>query len=356
MAKAYKVTGLMSGSSLDGVDLACCTFIRNRGEWSFDIIASETLPYPGELITRLHNASNRSMEDIRILDDELGQYYGELINQFHSRNNLLPDLIASHGHTILHEPGKGITVQAGNGRIMANVTGVSVVSDFRKEDVAQGGEGAPLVPVGDRLLFGEYDACLNLGGFANVSYEGEDRQRIAFDVGPANMALNWIAGLMHQDFDRDGAISRSGKVDRVLLKELNELDFYGLEPPKSLGREWFLVSFLPILKRAKLDPADLMATVSEHIAVQISGCLNKLSSGSVLVTGGGAMNLALVEKIEHLLDLQMVIPDQQIIEYKEALIFALLGLLRVLGEINTLSSVTGGKSDLSAGTVSMVNR
>lgn len=355
MDRTYTVTGLMSGSSLDGVDLVSCIFTRNMPGWGFEIVASETLPYPAELKNRLINACDLDGNEIMDMDRELGIYYSNQINSFHSRFNIKPDLIASHGHTLLHEPRKGITVQAGNGPIMAKATGVTVVNDFRKEDVAQGGEGAPLVPAGDRLLFGQYRACLNLGGFANVSYEGKEPVRIAFDICPVNMALNRVAGLSGLEFDKDGAMAGSGSVDNRLLNDLNKLDYYSLLPPKSLGREWFLSSFLPVMLSYGLSPEDRMSTVSEHIARQIAIVLNKLDSGPLLVSGGGALNLSLMDRLRKIVDIELVIPDLQIIQFKEALIFAFLGLLRVLGEINCYSSVTGGKSDLSAGTINKVN-
>jgi len=355
MERSFTVTGLMSGSSLDGVDLVSCVFNREVPGWSFEIQASETVPYPADLKKRLNNACDFTGNEIIEMDRELGEYYGKQINSFHTRFNIIPDLIASHGHTLLHEPRKGITFQAGNGPIMANVTGVTVVNDFRSEDVAQGGEGAPMVPAGDRLLFGEYRACLNLGGFANISYEGKDRLRVAFDICPVNMALNWIAGLSGQEFDRDGVIASSGSVDNKLLHELNKLDYYRILPPKSLGREWFQNSFLPVMISGDLTPEDMMSTVAEHIADQIIPVLNSLGSGQVLVSGGGALNHSLMERLRVIPDIELVTPDLQIIHYKEALIFALLGLLKVLGEINCYSSVTGGRSDLSTGTINKVN-
>jgi anhydro-N-acetylmuramic acid kinase len=234
---------------------------------------------------------------------------------------------------------------------MAKLTGITVINDFRSEDVAQGGQGAPLVPIGDHLLFGEYQACLNLGGFANISFDYSHGERIAYDLCPANMALNWVASLAGFSYDHDGALARQGKINSELLSSLNQLDFYAAHPPKSLGREWFLELFLPLMKTSGLSTSDLMATVAEHIAIQISAGVNAAGIESLLVTGGGALNLYLIERLKHYIKASLVIPDSKIIHYKEALIFALLGLLKIRNEVNCLASVTGGKEDISAGII-----
>ncbi len=345
----------MSGSSMDGVDLACCEFALQQDVWSYQIVVAETLPYPEELLRKLQLACTWTMEEIKALDRELGEFYAELLNEFHLRVEWIPDLIASHGHTILHEPEKGVTFQAGQGEIMAGNTGIAVVNDFRSEDVAQGGQGAPLVPVGDRLLFGNYDACLNLGGFANISYEDERGQRIAYDLCPANMALNWIAALEGMAFDKGGEMARQGSVNSQLLKELNQLEYYSCTPPKSLGREWFLEYMLPLLERKNLSTRDLMATTVEHVAIQITKSINSYGIKTILVTGGGALNHSLIERFNYHSSAHFEIPDMQLIQFKEALVFAFLGVLRIRGEINCLSSVTGGKKDLSSGTIHRSN-
>lgn len=351
MAFCFRITGLMSGSSLDGVDLACCEFSRVNNMWDYKIVAAETLPYPADLKTKLEEACFQSMDQIRDLDLQLGNFYGDLINEFHGKYNLLPALISSHGHTILHEPHRGITLQAGSGKEIARKTGIKVVNDFRQEDVAQGGQGAPLVPIGDRLLFGNYEGCLNLGGFANISYEGSEGKRIAFDLGPANMALNWIAELNGSEFDRDGQLASKGKVSESLITKLNLLEYYKEPAPKSLGREWFLDNFLPLLKQQTLPIADLMASSSEHIALQIAKGINDAQIESVLVTGGGALNQNLIERLKHHTSAEIHIPDVSLVHFKEALVFAFLGLLKMRNEINCLSSVTGGKNDLSVGVI-----
>ena len=336
---------------MDGVDLACCEFHKDTSGWKFRILAADTLPYPSKIKSELKNACNWAPEDIHALDIDLGKYYAGLLIRFHASHQLIPDLIASHGHTILHEPNKGITFQAGNGGIMADITGLTVVNDFRSADVAQGGQGAPLVPVGDQLLFGDYDACLNLGGIANISYENLDAQQIAYDLCPANMALNWIAALDGHEFDKGGTMAKQGRVNFRLLQVLNNLEFYSSKPPKSLGREWFLSTFLPMIEKETGSAVDLMATVVEHIALQIAMGINKSGIKSVLVTGGGALNITLMERIKHHVSAKIEIPETNLIQFKEAIIFGFLGLLRMRGEINCLASATGGKQDLSTGTI-----
>jgi len=351
MKDSYRVTALMSGSSMDGVDLACCDLEWKDQQWVYIILDAETFPYPPELLLKLEQACSWSREEIQKLDMELGAHYAVLLNEFHKRKKLKPDFIASHGHTILHDPQHGVTFQAGNGRIMAEGTGIMVVNDFRSEDVAQGGQGAPLVPLGDRMLFNQFEGCLNLGGFANISCENNEGERVAYDLCPANMALNWVAALEGLSFDRDGALARKGEVQQELLEKLNKLDYYSLPAPKSLGREWFLEQFMPQLQQSGLNTRDLMATVLEHIVLQISMGINDVGIFSLLITGGGALNQTLIERLKAYTSVSLVIPEEQLIDYKEALIFALLGVLRIRGEINCLASITGGKKDISAGRI-----
>jgi anhydro-N-acetylmuramic acid kinase len=351
MEEKYRITGLMSGSSMDGTDLACCEMVWNGNQWDYRIMEAETVPYTPELKSKLEVACNWNRHEIEELDRELGGYYASLLNDFHERHRLVPDLISSHGHTILHEPHRGVTYQAGNGSIMAERTGIVVVNDFRSEDVAQGGQGAPLVPMGDRLLFAQYEGCINLGGFANISCENREGQYIAYDLSPANMALNQVAGLKGLEFDRDGALARQGTLHADLFEKMNQLDYYHLSPPKSLGREWFILKLLPLMDHSGLSHEDLMATVLEHIAFQVARGINDAGVKSVLITGGGALNQTLINRLTYYTTASIEIPGEQLIHYKEALVFALLGVLKIRGEINCLSSVTGGKRDLSAGTI-----
>lgn len=349
--QTYTVSGLMSGSSLDGVDLAFCEFFKEGSGWDFRIVFAETIPYPHDLKNSLLDPFGLDKNEVRELDLRLGKYYAELINRFHKKHRVQPDLIASHGHTLFHEPENGLTFQAGHGPSMAELTGITLINDFRSEDLANGGQGAPLVPIGDLLLFGKYDACLNLGGFANISFDQPDGKRIAFDVGPANLALNHIASREGLDYDRDGIIASRGSINSILLKKLNALDYYQKKAPKSLGKEWFREVFHPLIKTSELSIEDLMATMVEHIAIQLASVINLACADNVLVSGGGAMNKVLMERFAYHTGAQIFIPAPELINFKEALIFAFLGLLRLRGEINCLSSVTGGASDLSTGVI-----
>ncbi|PID92901.1 MAG: anhydro-N-acetylmuramic acid kinase [Bacteroidetes bacterium] len=348
---AYLITGMMSGSSMDGCDLCCVAFIEKAKRWTCRVLAAETIPYPSSLLIELKKASAFTMAQAEELDLELGRYYGQLANAFHRKHGLEPDFISSHGHTIFHEPEKGLTFQAGNGAIMARLSKKTVINDFRSADVAQGGQGAPLVPIGDRFLYPDYDACLNLGGFANVSFESKEGKRLAWDIGPANMPLNWIAAKRGLEYDRNGDIAASGSVDHLLVEKLNALDFYHLPGPKSLGREWFLNQMQPILQQAGLSIEDLMASTAEHIAFQIVRMLSGYSLKRVLLTGGGALNTHLLKRIQALAKAELVVPDLETVLYKEAIVFAFLGLLRMRNEINCLASVTGGRQDLSCGVI-----
>ena len=347
--ETYTVVGVMSGTSLDGIDLAHLVFSIQNDLWSFEILESETISYSEDWIRQLKNAVTFSTEELVELNNNYTQLLGNTIADFISKcqiKNL--DAVCSHGHTILHQPKKGITLQIGNLPEIASYCRQTVVCDFRVEDVALGGQGAPLVPIGDKILFSEYDYCLNLGGFSNVSFEWEEN-RIAFDISPVNIVLNFYANQLGFDYDDKGQISKTGTCNAALLMELNNLDFYHTRFPKSLGFEFVKETILPLIENYSISTADKLRTFSEHIAVQIALALpNK--SGSLLVTGGGAYNDFLIERIKiHLPEITLIIPSKKIIEFKEALLFGLLGVLKLREEINVLSSVTGAKKDHSSG-------
>ena len=351
MDRIYYITGLMSGSSLDGVDLAYCSFREKEGNWEHQIHEAETKPYPAGIRERLFTVDRNNKDQIMDLDLELAGFYALLLNDFHRRKDICPELIASHGHTLWHRPLEGSTFQAGNGKELARLTGIPVVSDFRSADVAQGGQGAPLVPVGDKYLFCNFESCLNLGGFANISYDSQEGNRIGFDIAPANLALNWSARKSGLDYDKDGKIAFSETPDASLFNRLNKLDYYGIPAPKSLGKEWFNSTFLPVVSGGNLRAEQLQATLTEHIGFQIGNAIRVSRARNVLVTGGGALNQALVRSIKNNSRAEIVLPDLHTIHFKEALVFAFLGLLKTKGEINCLSSVTGGKKDLSCGVI-----
>jgi len=339
----------MSGTSLDGLDMALCRFQFLHGKWEYEMLKSNTLPYDEHLKKQLMEAMFLSRHDLSQLDIEYGHFIGSRGIQFIRDSGYEADLIASHGHTVFHQPDKKLTLQIGNGAEITSCSGIPVVCDFRKKDVALGGQGAPLVPVGDELLFGEYDYCLNLGGFANVSFIKKGKRR-AFDICPVNIVLNEMARMKGKDYDRDGEMGRRGNTDQDLLQALNNLEYYKKDPPKSLGKEWLDSDFMPALAGHQLtDPDTAIRTIYEHIAQQAGKVFDP--GASVLVTGGGVYNEFLMERISSSTPARLVIPDDSLVQYKEALIFALLGALRWYGMINCYASVTGASSDSSAGSV-----
>ena len=344
----YNVIGVMSGTSLDGIDLAHCTFTYLNG-WKFEILETETFPYTSVWDEKLKNLVAFSKSELLILDEDYTSFLGDAIRQFikkHQLTNL--DAVCSHGHTALHQPQNGLTYQIGNLPLLAKQLNEIVVCDFRVEDVALGGQGAPLVPIGDRLLFAEYDYCLNLGGFANISTE-VNGQRIAYDICPANIVLNHYVAALGFDYDKGGAIAASGMVNEALLEQLNGLGYYTAPYPKSLGLEWVKSNIFPLIDSFHLNTGDILRTFVEHIAVQIANDVNSKTEASVLTTGGGAFNTFLVDCFSDKTHNAVVIPKNFIIEYKEALIFAFLGVLKLRNANNCLSSVTGAINDHSSG-------
>jgi len=346
----YKVIGVMSGTSLDGIDLAYCYFsILGIDQWDFKFLTTETIEYPVHWKMKLKNAIHYSDQQIQDLDASYTEYLAEIISNFIQKHNISElDAICSHGHTIKHQPDKGFTIQIGNTKKLATITGFNVVCNFRVQDVQLGGQGAPLVPLGDRLLFSEFDYCLNLGGFANISLE-KNKKRIAYDVCPVNIVLNHYSGLLGFDFDDKGTIAASGSIDDDLIKRLNTLDYYKQRPPKSLGLEWVISNIFPLIQSKNIETKDILHTFIEHIAMQLSDQFSE--NKTVIATGGGAYNSYLLERLEYYSKIDLIIPLKELIDYKEALIFGLLGVLRIRNENNCLASVTGAKKDHSSGTI-----
>lgn len=347
------ILGLMSGTSLDGIDLALCDI----SEHGYKIMAAKTVPYLAEWKQRLSALEKASAYEYALANVELGHLFGRTINRF-LEGKERPEAIASHGHTIFHQPQLQLTTQIGDGDAIAAETGLPVVSNFRNLDVALGGQGAPLVPIGDEMLFGKYDACLNLGGIANISYR-QNGMRVAYDICPCNMALNRLAAILGHPYDDGGTNARSGEVHTCLLHDLDALDYYALEGPKSLGKEWLVDQFWPLVKGfLGVSPSlshtrDALATVTSHIAIQIARVVERQQIKTLLVTGGGAWNSYLLEIMgKYCPETQITVPDPLIVNYKEALIFALLGYLRLTEKVNTLASVTGAKCDSIGGNIS----
>jgi anhydro-N-acetylmuramic acid kinase len=346
----FRVLGLMSGTSLDGLDIALVEFTVGANDYSFSIACAETISYPKEWLDSLKNAHLLSVTQLAELDHAYGTFLGETVLQFIQEKNLLNiDFISSHGHTVHHQPEKKVTVQIGNGPELAATTGLPIVCDFRVQDVLLGGQGAPLVPIGDALLFPEYDACLNLGGFANISFE-QNGKRIAFDICAVNIVLNHLAARLGLAYDDNGDLARSGKLIPEVFEALNALPFFTLPPPKSLGREWTDAVILPLLLEHYSTP-DLLHTFCEHAAYQIAQICLPFSEKQILATGGGVFNVYLIERMSALASRKFTIPNTEIVTHKEALIFAFLGVLRWLNRPNCLASVTGAPSNHSSGRI-----
>jgi anhydro-N-acetylmuramic acid kinase len=340
--------GLMSGTSLDGIDLVYVKFLKNEYSF-FEIIHAETVSYTAEWKLLLQQAIHFSSDALLDLDVVYGKHLGSVLADFISNYKITEiDFIASHGHTVLHQPEEGITLQIGSGVEIAKITQQKVVSDFRTQDVKLGGQGAPLVPIGDELLFSKYDFCLNLGGFSNVSFKKESK-RIAFDICPVNIVLNHYANKIGLEYDVDGSIASEGELNRSLLEKLNTLAFYNKEAPKSLGLEWVQQEIFPLIDAIEEDVASVLRTFVAHIAIQISKIIK--DSDSVLITGGGVFNSFLMQEIENYSNIKIVQASGILINYKEALIFALLGVLKIDNQINCLKSVTGAHKNHSSGVV-----
>ncbi len=339
--------GLMSGTSLDGVDIVYVKFDK-KTNYSFDILHSETVAYPTHWLTKLKRAFYYNPKQLIQLNIDYGDYLSDLILDFIKKNQLKNiHFIASHGHTIHHKPEEAYTLQIGDGEIITSKTKIKTICDFRSQDVALGGQGAPLVPIGDALLFSNYTYCLNLGGFANISYKKKN-QRVAFDICAVNTVLNYYANKLGLDFDDKGSIAKSGEMNLPLFKELNNLDYYKKNAPKSLGFEYVDSIVLPILKKYNLSIAIILNTYTEHIAFQIA---QVIKNGSLFITGGGTFNCYLIDRIKHFTKNKIIIPSNKIIDYKEALIFSFLGLRRLENKINCLKSVTGAEKDHCSGEI-----
>lgn len=356
--KSYTVIGVMSGTSLDGIDLARLTFSIKNGKWSFGINECETIAYPVEWLNKLKVAVGFSENELIALNEDYTEYLGKVIVSFIDKYSIYElDAVCSHGHTILHQPQNGFTLQIGNLPDIATIINQTVVCDFRVQDVEYGGQGAPLVPIGDRILFSDYDYCLNLGGFSNVSFE-QDGNRIAFDISPVNTVLNFYSNRLGLEYDDKGKLARSGLLDNTLLEELNNLDYYKKSFPKSLGFEFVKETVLPLIEHYSISDIDKMHIFVEHVAMQIGLALRKdcivfgNDKAKLLATGGGTYNDYLLERMKvYLPEIEIIVPDQKILEYKEALIFGLLGVLKLRNEMNVLSSVTGAKMDHSSGVI-----
>jgi anhydro-N-acetylmuramic acid kinase len=385
--------GIMSGSSLDGLDMAFIEFQEVSGKWSYTVKAAACHSYSNEWTEKLRSATLLDALQYQLLHTQYGHYLGEQVNRFIQEHDLQyqVQLIASHGHTTFHIPAQKMTAQLGDGSAIAATTGINVVSDLRAMDIALGGQGAPIVPIGEKLLWPDYNLLLNLGGIANLSFSNEDKY-IAFDICPANRVLNMLAHEADKKFDEGGAMARKGSIQNTLLGNLNELDYYKQPYPKSLANDFGTEVLYSMIQDAKYELQDALRTYVEHIAIQISNAIQlavtdsrrafgkptaaeglptpssaeasggkpNLPAGQagyrLLITGGGVHNTFLIERLKELIsnpDIEIIIPNDELIDYKEAIVMALIGVLRWREENNVISSVTGASRNSIGGAVWM---
>jgi len=354
---SYNLIGLMSGTSMDGLDIANVHFsYSEKTGWSYRIEFSSTVKYDLHLLEKLKQSKQLTAVELLILDKELGLFFSTAVNQFIKENQIDSkeiDAICSHGHTIFHQPESGFTYQIGCGETLAYHTGIKVINDFRQKDVVAGGQGAPLVPIGDKLLFkNKADAFLNIGGFANVCYPGEETR--AYDICPGNLPLNYFAEKLGKEYDSDGEFARNGSLNEPLLAKLNSLAFYSLPGPKSLGTEWLETNFMSQIDDA-MQAKDAMNTIVEHVSIQIANDLNSMSAKTVFITGGGAKNHYLIDRIKVHFGGIVHVPENQTIDYKEALIFGFLGALYLQNQTNSISTVTGADRETIGGVLHLPN-
>lgn len=344
--KTYHAVGLMSGSSLDGLDIALVKFTEAGGRWHYEWLATECMEYPQEWRDALIGAKHLSVPQIFRLHTDYGRYTGTAVRSFLNNLNLAQqtDVIASHGHTVFHDPSSHTTCQIGDGASIAAITRLPVVSDLRSMDMAFGGQGAPIVPVGEQLLFPDYQYWLNLGGIANITHRKDDAWQ-AFDICACNQVLNTLAGEASLSFDDGGLIASGGQVVPELLLSLNGDEYFGRPAPKSLDNGFSAARILPLIAASGLSLPDRLRTAVEHMAIQIATTV--VASGKrqrLLATGGGALNIFLISRLkDHLAEknTEVVVPDLQTVQFKEALIMALLGVLRLRHQATTLQTATG---------------
>lgn len=356
----YRAIGLMSGSSLDGLDIVLAEINEHAGTWEFEILASACYEYDAEWRKKLEFSIDLNGRDYQLLHTAYGHYLGEQVNRFIEDHNLhfKAGLISSHGHTTFHLPAQRMTAQLGDGAAIAAETGLPVVSDLRALDVAFGGQGAPIVPIGEKLLFSEYRMFLNLGGIANISFNFPDNY-IAFDVCPANRVLNMLSLRAGKEFDEGGKMAAKGQIQSSLLNQLNALEYYQKDYPKSLANNFGTDVVFPMINEEGLATHDALRTYVEHIIFQLKKVIgsmpeHEVSGQKLLVTGGGAFNYFLIEQLQQQLsnlDIEVVVPEENIVKYKEALVMALIGVLRWRQEYNVFSSVTGAKRNSIGGAV-----
>lgn len=359
---SYRVIGLMSGSSLDGLDIAYCEFRYKSKRWEYTILETSVAPFADEWVQDIKGLPVSNAKNFCQAHAAFGAYFGTQVKLFVEERKLhgKVDFVASHGHTIFHFPDKHFTTQIADGAAIAAHAGLPVVCDFRTTDIANGGQGTPIVPIGDKLLFADYRFCLNIGGIANISCKVNERRIVAFDICTANQILNLYAGKLGKEYDEDGALAKTGVVSQELLDKLNGLAYYTEAYPKSLDNSYSREVLLPIIETFSITYESKLCTFIEHIAVQVANHINAIATmegisfsadEKLLATGGGAFNKFLIERIQAHVKLNVVVPDTETVKFKEALVIALMGVLRMRGEVNVLKSVTGASKDSIGGAV-----
>lgn len=352
----YLAIGLMSGTSLDGLDIVAAQFNSNDSNWTYDILASDCIPYSPTSKEKLMRANTMNAPELMQLHTDYGQWIGKVVVDFLANNGITQkvDVIGSHGHTVLHQPQNGFTLQIGSGADIAVKTGIPTVCDLRANDVAAGGQGAPIVPIGEKYLFKGHNAFLNIGGIANISFHKDDNVT-AYDICPGNTPLNQLISSLGFEYDKEGLFASKGLINEELLKALDNFSFYKKEIPRSLHTDLITNEFMPMVNQAEGIVADKLATVTEHIAIQISKSIQQFKEShrvnQLMISGGGAFNTFLIERIKANTEVEIFIPDESIVKYKEALVMAFFAVLRIRNEVNCLSSVTGAEKDVIGGAI-----
>ena len=349
----WNVIGIMSGTSLDGLDLVYATLSHDK-HWSYTIHCAKTFEYEANWHNKLKKSTKLNEKELKQFDIDFGALIGEKINAFLTTNHINAkdiNLVSSHGHTVFHQPEKGITLQIGDGQTIANSTQIKTVNNFRTLDVKLGGQGAPLVPIGDKLLFSKFNYCLNIGGIANLTCKSKN-SIVAGDLTFANMASNYLAQKKNKAYDMDGELASNGCLNEALLYDLNQLTYFEKSFPKSLAFEDFSNWFLPVIENHNISIEDKLNTLGHHLTQTIIKTMSLDLNLPLLVTGGGTYNKFWISLFKDY-GVKLHVPDKLIIDYKEALIFALLGVLKINDEVNVLSSVTGATKNSSSGTIYM---
>lgn len=353
--KQYYAIGSMSGTSLDGIDLAYCKYFFENEKWNFELIQAKTYDFSNELIIDIKEAIENKPKQYKDLDITLGSYYAKVINEFVNEFKITTiNFVANHGQTVYHNPDEKITIQLGDGATIAQKTNFTCINNFRNLDVELGGQGAPLVPIGDFHFFDDYSYCINLGGISNITVQNNKEVLLAYDISPCNVLLNYYSGKKGFKFDKDGQIGQSGKLNDLLLEQLNEYSYYKKQSPKSLDAQNCLNVFVPLIDNFNISTEDKLHTIYKHVAHQIKVAILKhhqQKNEKVLLSGGGALNKFLVENIKSTLPIEVFVPSTDIIEYKEAIIFGLLGVLKLNNSVNCLKAVTGASENCVGGQI-----